>query len=92
MLDAGIPLKQVARETGVYRNTIRKWLNEPKRYEATMEYDPTYTYDINDLMDRATVAQYLCSQVRAEGRYLDGKAERLEILFAAIDYPGDETE
>lgn len=80
MLDEGVPLKRVERVTGHTCKTLRRWRDEPRYREATLEYDPLFTYDHTDLMDRAVVAHRLCAETRNVG-------ERLDLLMAVIGSP-----
>lgn len=75
----GMSLRAVHQETGVDRQTIRRWRDDPKYREATLEYDPSFPYSIDDLLDRATVAQHLASQTTDVG-------ERLDLLMAAVGF------
>jgi hypothetical protein len=82
MMDEGTPLKQISRDTGHHRSTIRRWRDDPSYREATYEYDPEFTYDQDDLMDRAVVAHHLCTETPDRG-------ERAALLMAVIGR-GDE--
>lgn len=82
MLDEGAALNAVHRETGVDRQTIRRWRDNPKYREATLEFDPSFPYDHTDLFDRNVVAQHLASQTTDVG-------ERLDLLMAAVGFGDD---
>lgn len=77
MLDEGLPLKQISRETGVDRQTMRRWRDDPRYREATLEYDADFPYDHNDILDRAVVAHHLCTLT-------PDPMERLDLLMAAV--------
>lgn len=74
------PIKQIERDTGRTVQTIRRWRDEPQYREATFEYDEAFEYDYDDLLDRAVVAQHLCSLTPDIG-------ERLDLLMAVVGTP-----
>lgn len=76
-LDEGEAVHAIHKETGLTRQTIRRWRDDPKYREATLEFDPSFPYDHTDLYDRAVVAQHLCRQTTDPG-------ERLDLLMAAV--------
>lgn len=76
LLDEGFSVQEVSHQTGHTAQTIRRWKNDPKFREATFEYDAAMRYDETDLLDRATVAQYLCIEA--------SPSERLNLLFAVV--------
>lgn len=69
LLDEGYSLKAVGRITGRDRCTLRKWRDDPRFREATLEFDPCMTYDDTDLLDRATVAHHLCHESSTSERW-----------------------
>lgn len=76
----GLSAVEVGRRLRRHRNTIALWRNDPTWDEARLVYDPSKRYDVNDLEDRAVVAQHLCTQT-------DCVSDRLELMLAAIDGP-----
>lgn len=85
MVDEGMTHTQIRQETGHDRQTLRRWRDDPRYREATMEYDPAFRYDYSDLMDRATVAQHLCTETPHVG-------ERFDLLMAAVGAPSEHDE
>lgn len=71
MLDEGMSVKRIERETTHTRQTIRRWRDDPRFRDATFEYDPNFNYDHTDLEDRAVVAHHLCTQTTDVGERLD---------------------
>lgn len=77
MIDSGTSLREVERASGHSRCTLRAWRDDPRYRDATFEFNPAFTYDHTDLLDRATVAQHLCSETPLV-------EERLDLLSAVI--------
>lgn len=84
MLDSGLTYYGVHAKTGYDLYDIRRWYRDPRYREATLEYDDAFVYDHEDLLDRAVVAQHLCSLAP----HVD---ERLDLLMAAVGF-GDSTD
>lgn len=76
LLDYGFRLTEVQRMTGFDTRTLIRWRDKPQYREATFEFNPVMSYNHEDLMDRAVVAQHLCHDC--------GRDERLELLFAVV--------
>lgn len=79
LLDKGKSPSQIERMTPHSRQTIRDWRDYEQFREATLEYDSSMVYSADDLMDRAVVAQHLCSQTRDVG-------ERMDLLMAIVGF------
>lgn len=80
-LDAGQSSSQIQRETGHARCSIRSWRLNPQFREATLEFDPSMSYDDTDLIDRAVVAHSLCHE--------SSVAERFALLAAVVGFESD---
>lgn len=63
--------------TGFDTRTLIRWRDKPQYREATFEFNPVMSYNHEDLMDRAVVAQHLCSETSC-------RDERLELVFAVV--------
>jgi hypothetical protein len=77
MVDDGTSLHEITRRTGIDRQTVRRWRDDPRYREATYEYDELFPYDEDDLVDRSIVAQHLCTQT-------PDPWERLALLMAVV--------
>jgi hypothetical protein len=77
LLDEGVSIRQIERDTGYTRQTIKRWRDEPVYREATYEYNYRFTYSENDLLDRAVVAHSLCTQT-------ESPVDRLDLLCAVV--------
>lgn len=81
ILDAGGSLRGTAKITGHDRTTVRHWRDDPRFREATLEFDPSMSYDDTDLIDRAVVAHSLCHE--------SSVAERFALLAAVVGFESD---
>ena len=80
MMGLRVPYAEIARVLKRDKRTIIAWASDPSWHEAMYTYDESKKYDVDDIEDRAIVAQHLCTQTECV-------SDRFELMLAAAYGP-----